>query len=300
MRALRLAFAIALTTAPIAGTVACGTSTATSKVPVFTQLAFVSRRTVSPPTELFLMALNGSGVTPVPFSSTSVYTPSVSADLKTYAFESSENVWVSNADGSTQTQLTTTGSSYSVKVSPDGKQIVFNQENTVSNHENLWVMNVDGSGQVNLNSTMPTGMTDCYSGSFSADNTKIVMSCEGAASTGIFTINPDGTGLATVTTQTQYIDTPVFTADAKQIIFVLYGQTGPSETVVFSINLDGSNQTTVVTGAYEVEVLNSTLFYTAYDSTLNNDRIYSSNLDGSNAVALTDGTSEDYLGTATD
>ena len=56
----------------------------------------------------------------------------------------------------------------------------------------------------------------------------------------------------------------------------------------------------MVTGGFEAEVLNSTLFYTVYDSTLENDRIYTSNLDGSNAAALTDGTSNDALGTATD
>ena len=150
MKALRLVPAIALTLAAIACTVACGDSTAKSKVPVFTQLAFVSDRTVSPPTDLFLMTLTGSGVTPVPFSSTSVYSPSVSADLATYAFEASGNIWVSNADGSTQTQLSSGGNSYAVKVSPNGKQLVFNQQDPVSHNYNLWVMNVDGTGELNL------------------------------------------------------------------------------------------------------------------------------------------------------
>jgi Tol biopolymer transport system component len=292
---------MALTLAAVACMLACGgLSTAPSKVPVFTQLAFVSDRTVSPPTGLFLMTLNGSGVTPVPFSNMSVYAPSVSADLKTFAFEASGNVWVSNADGSTQTQLTSNGNSYAVKVSPDGTKIVFNQMDSVSHIYNLWVMKVDGTGQFNLTSTMPTGMTNCYGGSFSADSTRIAMNCQGNTSSGVFTINPDGTGLATVTTQTYYIDTPVFTPDATKILFVLYGQAGPLQTAIFSVNLDGSDQTSVATAGFEAEILNSALFYTVYDSTLDRDRIYTSNLDGSNAVALTDGTSNDYLGTATD
>jgi Tol biopolymer transport system component len=297
MKKVSLTLLIALTLAAIAGTVACGSS---SRGVTFTQLPFLSNRTVSPASDLFLMALNGAAVTPVPFSSTSVYSPSVSADLKTYAFEADGNIWVSNATGSTQTQLTTAGGSYEVKVSPDGKKLVFNQSNPETENYNLWIMNVDGSGSLNLNATLPNGMAACYGGSFSADSTQIAMNCDGEGSSGVFTIKADGTGLATVTTQTSFVDTPVFTPDAKKILFVLYGQEGPSQTTIFSINLDGSTQTSVVVGAYEAMVLNSTLFYTAYDSTLENDRIYSSNLDGSNAVALTDGTTYDALGTAED
>lgn len=299
MKKVSLTLLIALTLAAIAGTVACGSSSSPN-APTFTQLAFISNRTVSPATQLFLMALNGSGVTPVAFSGEGVYSPSVSADLKTYAFEADGNIWVSNANGSTQTQLTTGGISYSAKVSPDGKKLVFNQQNPDIEGYNLWIMNVDGTGRLNLTSTMPAGMTACYGGSFSADSTQIAMNCEGEGSPGVFTIKADGTGLTTITTQSEYIDTPVFTPDGKKIIFVLYGQVGPSQTTIFSINLDGSGQTTVAVGGYEAEVLNSALFYTVYDSTLGNSRIYASNLDGSNAVALTDGTTYDALGTAED
>jgi len=296
---LRLTLQLVLTSVAIACTMGCGGSTKSS-LPVFTQLPFISNRTVSPATELFLMTLNGSTVTPVPFTTTEVYSPTVSADLKSYAFDADGNIWVGTAAGSTQTQVTTGGNSYEVRVSPNGKQLVFNQSNPETENYNLWIMNVDGSGSLNLNATLPSGMTACYGGSFSADGTQIVMNCEGATTSGIFTIKTDGTGLATVSTQASFIDTPAFTPDGKQIIFVLYGQEGPEGTTIFSINLDGSNQTSLVVGAYEAVVLNSTLFYTLYDSTLENDRIYSSNLDGTNAVALTDGTTEDYLGVATD
>jgi len=92
MRRLTGGFTVVLSAALLGSFTGCGGSASRAHVPVFTQLAFISTRTVSPSTALFLMTLNGSTVTPVPFSSTSVYSPSVSADLKTIAFESSGNV----------------------------------------------------------------------------------------------------------------------------------------------------------------------------------------------------------------
>ena len=72
-----------LTAAAITGTVGCGSDKPiSSDAPTYTKLAFFSNRTVSPATNLFLMNLDGSGVTPVPFNS-GIYSPSSSADLTT-------------------------------------------------------------------------------------------------------------------------------------------------------------------------------------------------------------------------
>lgn len=287
---------IVLTLAALS-TVGCGVgSSSTSTAPVFTKLAFYSTRTTSPATNLFLMNMDGTSVTPVPTGTGSLYTPSNSADLTTVAYTLGGLVWTSKGDGSAQTQLTTTGYIYSVKVSPDGKKIVFNQQDTVTNAYHLWTMNVDGTGALDLTSTMPAGMVECYGGSFSADSSKIVMNCQGSSSYGIYIIHPDGTGLTTVTNPVnQYTDTPAFTPDGTKILFVLYGQ----PVGIFSINVDGTGQTSVAPNGYEAEIFNSTLYYSVYDTNLNNNRIYKSNLDGTGAVALTDGTSNDFIGRST-
>jgi len=300
-------------------TVGCGDS----KLPVFKQMAFLSNRTSTPQTPVFLMNVDGSNVTPVPVTGEDVYSPSVSADLKTLAFTSDGNVWVSDAAGSTQTQLTTTGENYEAKLSPDGTSIVMDQWDSTPSNYDIWVMKNDGTGALNLTTSLTNSTTGCYSGSFSADSKKIVFSCYTEASTSIYTINPDGTGLATIYTQNDYCDTPVFSPDGKQIFFVSFGVPAPNGHKralpairrfrgagikandattygVVSINSDGSNLSTLVVGAYETEILNNSLYYTLYNTDLETSQIFMSNLDGSNAVALTDGTSYSYLGTSTD
>ena len=301
-------------------TVGCGDS---HSVPTFNKLAFISERTVSPATPLFVMNLDGSSVTPIPFSTTSVGFPSVSADLKTVAFLSwnDDNVWVSNADGSTQTSLTTDGESYAPRISPNGKKIVYSHND--GTQWGIWIMNADGSGTLNLTSVLPTGMTDCYVASFSADSSLIVFTCysNNSQSTGLYTVKADGTNTTTVATQSGYFDTPAFTPDGKQILFINYpGASAQSRhgfkrghiphrraaapTVstqgLSSINLDGSNQTLLVANVYEAQILNSTLYYTLYDTTLSLDQIYKANLDGSGSVSLSDGTAYDYLGLSSD
>jgi Tol biopolymer transport system component len=296
MNKMRFGLLVVLTLSAVS-TVGCGvgSSTQQSMNPVFTKLAFISSRAAIPSTNLFLMNLDGSTVTPGPTANGSVYTPSVSADLRTIAYTLNGLIWTSKVDGSDQTQLTTTGYVFAVKLSPDGKKILFNQQDTTTNAYNLWIMNVDGSSPLNLTATMPAGMSECYGGSFSADSTKIAMNCEGNSAYGIYVIHPDGTGLTTVTNPTLFADTPVFTPDGTKILFVLEGQS-PG---VFSINLDGGNQLSIAPNGYETVVLNSILYYSVSDTTLGVRRIYTSNLDGTNAVALTDGTSDNFLGTAT-
>jgi len=254
MKKTRLCLLIAMTLAMIAVTLGCSNA----GNPAYTKLAFYSNRTVSPATNLFLMNLDGSSVTPVPFTG-GIYTPTSSADLKTIAFDSAGSYWVSNVSGSTQTQLSGASGGYAIRVSPDGKKLIFNSQNTVTNAYNLWIANVDGTAALDLNSTLPAGMSGCYTGSFSADSAKIVMNCSGGASSGIYTIKPDGTALATVVTESQFVDTPGFTPDGKKILYVSYILTDQSSNGIVSVNLDGSGLTVLVNGSYELEILNSNL-----------------------------------------
>lgn len=302
-------------------TVGCGDS---ASLPIFKQMAFLSNREVSPSTPLFLMNVDGTNVVPVPTSNSDLYSPSISADGKTIAYSSDGNVWVSDAAATTETQLTSTNNSWESKISPDGKKIVYIDWDNTADAYNQWVMKSDGTGAINLSSSLTTSSSSCYSGSFSADSKKIIFSCYTSSSTSIYTVNADGTGLTSVYTQDAYCDTPVFSPDGKQILFISFGVPAPGAKArkmppmrkfhaakgikaadattygLVSINSDGSNLSVLAVGAYEAEVLNATLYYTIYNSDLEAAQIYMSNLDGSNAVALTDGSSYSYLGTSTD
>jgi len=321
MKKVQIALSILLTFAT-AITVGCGDN----GLPVFNNMAFISNRDVTPATRLFVMSTSGTNVAPVPFSTTNVYSPSVSFDLKMIAFESDGDVWVSNAGGSAQTQLTTDGNHYQIKISPDGRKILYSAWDETAGGYEQWVMKSDGTGALNLTSGLTNSTTSCYSGSFSADSKTIVFSCYNSSATTIYTINADGTGQKTIYTQDQYCDTPAFSPDGKKILFVSWGLSGskaqhramPPIHVgarahrfvqngttsfsygVVSIDRNGGNLTVLVPGAYESEVLNKTLYYTLWNSDLETSQIYSANLDATGAVALTDGSSDDYLGLSTD
>jgi Tol biopolymer transport system component len=307
-------------------TVGCGDSkkTANDTPPTFSKATVLSNRDSNPVTPLFLMKLDGSSVAPVA-SPGDIYGASVSADGTIVSYTSDENVWVSNADGSVQTQLTTDNDTFYTRMSPDGSALLYNHWDEGSGDWSLWVANADGTGAVDLNTTLPDGITDCYNGNFSADSSKIVMTCAGPSFAGVYTTNPDGTGLATVLTQDSFVDTPSFSPDGSKILFVSFGistgashgpikKLGSPRTMthkhgvpgvpltygVVSANLDGSNQTVVVLGVYESEVLNSKLYFTSYDTDLGFNQVHQSDLDGSNEVSISDGSANDYLGLSAD
>ena len=81
--------------------------------PQFSQLVFISNRTVVPATTLFSSKLDGTTVTPVPSTASSLYYPSISADAKTVAFYDQADAWVQMADGTGLLNLTSTTTSNS-------------------------------------------------------------------------------------------------------------------------------------------------------------------------------------------
>jgi Tol biopolymer transport system component len=307
-------------------TVGCGSSS----VPTFTKTSMWSDRTVTPTTQLFTMGVDGSSITPVQTGSTnSIWGLSVSADFKTVAYASGGEVWGIGPNGGTPTQLTQNVAnntmSFDSRISPNGQKIVYPVFNSQS-VGNIWIMNADGSGSMNLTPTLPTGMTDCYVASFSADSSKVVFACGGNSSSGLYTVKTDGTQLATVLTQSTEIDSPSFTPNGKQIVFISWGTPGAalkhglsrmsfgrysqhaqpnlapisSAQGVASVNLDGSNPTIIVSATsnnpiWESEVLNSNLYYVTLDSTVNFYQIFKANLDGSSAASISDGTADDKL-----
>jgi Tol biopolymer transport system component len=308
-------------------TVACGNSSN----PVYSNMPFNSDRAVTPATGLFTMSVTGSSVTPVQTGSSNFpWGLSVSADFKTLTYVQNGEVWAVAPGGGTPTQLTqnaaNNNSSNLSRISPNGRQIVYPVFSNSVESGSIWIMNADGSGSTNLTPTLPTGMGFCYVASFSADSSMVVFACEGSSDFGLYTVKIDGTQLATVLTQSTPIDSPAFTANGKQILYVTYGIPGAdahlsvnhaafvakvlhrqpqgttqlSTTGIASVNLDGSSPVLMLPATsnqiLESEVLNSSLYYVMYDSSVNFDQIFKANLDGSASASISDGTADDALG----
>ena len=317
---------LTLLTLAAALTVGCGSDSTT---PAFTKLPFSSDRQSDPATPIFLMNLDGSHVTPVAYSGESFFSPTISADLKTIAFVSGSDVWVMKSDGTGSKQLTTVGDSsftFTARISPNGKQILFSVADNTTETIDLRTMNVDGSGQKSVLATLPAGIDQgCYTGSFSANSRTVTFACYGTSvGFGLYSADVAGTNLKTVAEpQGAFVDTPMFSPDGKKILFVSsnFGAASASKSKfafshkhafrtaaprraipdgislqgVFSVNLDGTGAVLVAANAFEAEILNSTLYYAAWDPDAEFNQIWKSNVDGTSSVKVSDATANDWL-----
>jgi Tol biopolymer transport system component len=265
-------------------TVACGDS---HSVPQFTKLAFLSNRSASPATPLFSAKLDGTSVTAIPSTNNSVYYPSYSADFQWIAYYSQGDAWVQKADGTGLLQLTNTANNNFVRIFPNGKKVLY-----TDNAGHVQTIHVDGTAATDLTPTLPTGITDCYSAGFSADSSKIVIACEGASVWNIYTLKSDGTGLKLVLSRTAWTDTPSFSPDGSKIYFAA---DVASNTSIESVNIDGTGEIVIIPVSYEAIVLNSSLYYSFYNTGLGMTQVYKSKLDGTSPTSISDGTSTDYL-----
>jgi Tol biopolymer transport system component len=119
-----------------------------------TRLAFDSYRDGD--TEIYTMnSSDGSGVETLTDNQNHDVGPTWSPDGTKIAFNRDYDIWVMNADGTNQKNLTnTTGASeYEPNWSPDGTKIVFEKWGGELAATDLFVINADGSGLVNLTKT---------------------------------------------------------------------------------------------------------------------------------------------------
>jgi len=273
----------ALVSLALALTTSCGEDRAS--IPQYTKLAyFLWNGPANPTTNMFLAALDGSNPTPIAIpsslSSVNLYgfsSLSIPADASFVAFIANQDVWREKADGTSAAQLTHLGNVYWARVSPNGRKIVYNSL-TGTSHQ--WIMNADGTGAADLTATLPSGMTQCYDGSFSADSSMVVFGCSGNLSNGIFLVKTDGSGLKTVWTGNTGVDFPSLTPDNSKVIS--YGTFGGANGIG-TVNIDGTGPTMLLPNVYEAFVLNSSL-YTACG---NNNQITKSNLDGTSPTTFT-------------
>lgn len=161
------------------------------------------------------------------------------------------SIWTMNPDGSSPTRLTSDKNrgeklpdfspvyDSSPVWSPDGTKIAF-----ISNRDylfSLYVMNADGSNAQRLTETLEPGEP-----AWSPDGGKIAFTAGvrftvgmGKASTNIYIVNVDGTGLTQLTRNTDLNSRPAWSPDGKQIVFT---SNRDGQAKVWAMDADGSNQ----------------------------------------------------------
>lgn len=188
-----------------------------------TRIAFSSTRTFAE--DIYVMNANGSGQTRLTTDPASAPAfdedPAFSPDGSKIVFSrdpdngtQDSEIWVMNADGTGQTQLTnTSGINMHPVFSPNGSQIAFVSTRGDFTPE-VYVMNADGSGQTQL--TNSPGSMGTYNPAFSPDGSKIAF---GGGYAGVYVLNADGSGVTSLAGSTAFDDYPAFSPDGSKIAF---------------------------------------------------------------------------------
>jgi Tol biopolymer transport system component len=198
----------------------------------------------APQRQIFTVNPDGSGLTQLTFDGSNGF-PGWSADGKKIVFQSNRitptdtdgwwEIWVMNADGSGQTQITSTPVSIEnmyPAFSPDGSKIVFVSNRPPSTTSDIWVMNVDGSNPHQLTSTSDYEIYPVWS----PDGTKIAFQRSGK----IFVMNAaDGSGQTDISKDPGATDEcPEWSPDGRMIAF---NSISPSR-AIWVMNADGSGR----------------------------------------------------------
>jgi len=154
---------------------------------------------------------------------------------------SCDNIWVMNADGTGDTQLTNTvWGDFSPSWSPDGTRITF-QTNRDGNGE-VYVMNADGTGQTRLTNNAAYDVLP----SWSPDGTHITFNSNRDGNNEIYVMNADGTGQTNISNNYAYDFSPSWSPDGTQIAFTS-GRDGTYQ--IYVMNADGTGQTNISNNA---------------------------------------------------
>ena len=143
--------------------------------------------------------------------------------------EGNWDIFVMNADGSGQTNITNSpASEIRPRWSPDGKKILFQRGSF-----ELWTMNADGSGQTFVTSTRPVQM---YRPAWTADGRQIVYEAGQLGVDEIYVVNVDGSSKTDITNDPADDNTPGTAARGKKVAFSS-NRSGHYE--LYAMTLDG-------------------------------------------------------------
>ena len=206
-------------------------------------------------------------------------------------FERDGHIFVMDADGANQTQLTTTNlRNYDPVWSPDGTKIAFVSDRKKTDpYPNIYVMNADGSNPVQLTLTLDDNNIGNVEPAWSPDGTKIVFTrhlIDDLSNSNIYVMNSDGSNPIPLTnTEPTREYEPAWSPDGGKIAFVRR-MSNPTHIGIFLMDADGSNQTDLTPTTIE-----STSPDWSPDGTKilfwRSGSIWVMNRDGSNPIRLT-------------
>ncbi len=143
-----------------------------------------------------------------------------------------DDVWIMNADGSNQKQLTVdAGANYDLKVTPDGRYIVFTSER--DGQPNLWRMDLDGGNPKQLTN----GNSDLAT-TFSPDSRWVIYSSDRSGKPAIWKVSIDGGDSVQLTEYAA--ESPEVSPDGK-FIACLYREEASSPWLYAIIPYEGGN-----------------------------------------------------------
>lgn len=162
-----------------------------------------------------------------------------------------DNVYVMNSDGSGgPTALTAFGyftGPMRPAWSPDDSQIVFNAFDVTTSHVDMYTMNADGSSQTAIITNSGSDTTNAANW---GSNDKLLFVGTISAVTSLYTSNPDGTGMSSLSIdlspmQTSY-GTPLWNTDATEIYY--WCQVSGTTFSIARSHADGSSSEFLVSG----------------------------------------------------
>jgi|GEM_PF-4520617 len=196
--------------------------------------------------EIYVMNVDGSGLTRLTRSRASDAHPSYSPDGKKIVFISNRDgnyeIYLMDADGNNQTRLTV--NQYQdghPKFSPDGRQIVFMSKR--EGNFDIYLMDSDGRNEIRLTDNEADDKNPC----FSPDGDKIAFDTTRDGNSEIYIMNRDGSNPIRLTNEKQYDGYPSFSRFGDKIAFVSY-RSGNAE--IYIMGRDGSNQTQITHNGY--------------------------------------------------
>ncbi|MBC8401669.1 MAG: PD40 domain-containing protein [Candidatus Marinimicrobia bacterium] len=198
----------------------------------------------------------------------------------------SDVLFLIDIDGKNKTQLTNSGNSRYPIFFPNGRKILFIED---ENNDELYSVDIDGRNTIRLtNNTDRDREPD-----ISPDGEKIVFQTNRDGNEEIYIMNSDGSNQINLTNHNGSDNGPKFSSSGAKIVFYSYRN---GNTDVYLMNNDGSNQTRLTTepqydGQPSFSHDGSRIVFRSYRD--NNYELYIMEVDGNNQIRLTNTSGEE-------